>query len=325
MSKIWNNYKNLLEKSKIIDKLVVNDFMGRNQHKIGISTLGLPIFFIKCLPNEDNITVKGYTLDLIDIKYNVLCKLVLDDQSEISDYYTIIALKSGSEYITKYFLEIVHLMVSLLPEMLTVAVLTFNMQNIIELFSSLAIAPLKSIQGLWAELLIIEKSENPSYLLDSWHYSNRDTFDFNDGIDKIEVKSTSMSRRIHRFSADQLLPNQTSKLIIASLLVFQTSKGKSVFDLCKKIEERIHDQRKIFLFRGKVGAILGTSIETATDIFFDYTQACDSCKYYQSIDIPNIKLGCIPSGISNIKFDCDLSSLNHTNSAFIDSDLFKSL
>lgn len=63
-----------------------------------------------------------------------------------------------------------------------------------------------SIQGLWAELFVISIASNPEYLLKAWHSSLNDVYDFNDGIDKIEVKSTSKSHRIHKFSYDQLSP-----------------------------------------------------------------------------------------------------------------------
>lgn len=57
-----------------------------------------------------------------------------------------------------------------------------------------------------------------------------DVYDFNDGIDKIEVKSTSKSHRIHKFSYDQLSPTENTNLIISSIFVIQSGIGKNIFD-----------------------------------------------------------------------------------------------
>ena len=86
----------------------------------------------------------------------------------------------------------------------------------------------KALQGLWAELLVIERSKSPAYLLQSWHVSPNDKFDFNDGIDKIEVKSTRNVRRIHTFSLEQLHPNVNANLLIASVFVIETGHGRTI-------------------------------------------------------------------------------------------------
>ena len=72
--------------------------------------------------------------------------------------------------------------------------LKIEIEKLINLFTKFSKPALKTIQGLWAELLIIEQSKNPDYLIQSWHSSTTDKYDFNDGIDKIEVKSTFKSR-----------------------------------------------------------------------------------------------------------------------------------
>ena len=98
---------------------------------------------------------------------------------------------------------------------------------------------MKTIQGLWAEMLIIEQSKNPEYLIRSWHSSPNSKFDFNDGQNKLEIKSTSQTKRIHSFSYEQTIPNPNSKLLIASIKVIETGVGKSILDLrdniCKKV------------------------------------------------------------------------------------------
>ena len=78
--------------------------------------------------------------------------------------------------------------------------------------------PRKTIQGLWAELFIIERANNPEYLIQSWHSSSEDKFDFNDGQDKIEVKAQQMSVVFIDFPLNNLIQIRTLILLIVSVL-----------------------------------------------------------------------------------------------------------
>jgi UDP-3-O-[3-hydroxymyristoyl] N-acetylglucosamine deacetylase/3-hydroxyacyl-[acyl-carrier-protein] dehydratase len=98
-------------------------------------------------------------------------------------------LKTDIEYLQEYFLKIVFVLLRNLSDKPLLKDLKIEIDKLINLFSKFTKPPLKTIQGLWAELLIIEQSKNPDYLIQSWHNSSSDKYDFNDGIDKIEVKS----------------------------------------------------------------------------------------------------------------------------------------
>lgn len=102
--------------------------------------------------------------------------------------------------------------------------------------------PKKKIQGLWAELLVIEQSTQPETLINAWHSSPSAKYDFTLGRDKIEVKSTSSEERIHKFSFDQLHPSANSRLLIASTIVRESgpaADGLSVKDLYDRIRQRV--------------------------------------------------------------------------------------
>lgn len=306
------------------DNFVIASLPSIKNHKIGITQNGQPIFFIKC----DN-TTKSKTLDtnleFISVQFNRQCQLINKKKKTEEGIYTIILLKTDIEYLQEYFLKIVFVLLNNVSDKPLLKDLKIEINKLINLFSKFTKPPLKTIQGLWAELLIIEQSKNPDYLIQSWHNSTSDKYDFNDGIDKIEVKSTVKSRRIHGFSIEQLTANKNSKLLIASVFTIETGTGTNVSDLIENIETRIKDKILIFRLNQLVALTLGKDFEKSFDVFFDYQFALDSIQLYHSSDIPSIHQNNIPSNIMNVKFDCDLSNIKTLNKKGIKSKLHNSL
>jgi hypothetical protein len=203
-----------------------------------------------------------------------------------------------------------------------------EIQKITELFSRFNRPPRKSIQGIWAELFIIEQSKNPDYLIQSWHSSPEDKFDFNDGQDKIEIKSTAKLSRIHRFSLEQLNPNKNSELLITSIFVIQTGKGMSIFNLIDSICKRVQSLELQLRLNEIVSQTLGNDLEKAFDTYFDYQQALDTIAYFDYKVIPTIFNMDLPNEVSNVHFDCDISNITPIENNFFNSSrssLFKSL
>ncbi|MBB5396701.1 PD-(D/E)XK motif protein [Mucilaginibacter sp. AK015] len=298
---------------------------GLDSHRLGLSASHLPIFFIQCRQTNKDAAQRDYLLDMLSIKFNKPCELIVDQRRHQISNYTIIELKAGSAEIIQYFLDITYLMLSNLPEGFSQKDLSLHIQSLIKLFTSLSSPPLKTLQGLWAELLVIERASNPSLLLSAWHRSNSDKFDFNDGADKIEVKSTSSGRRVHSFSADQLIPNKSSALLIASIFAIETSTGKSILDLSSSIAEKINDPSKIFQLKEKIGIILGSDLERAGEVYFDYRQGIDSCAFFRGEDIPRIHPQHIPVQIRSVRYDCDLTGIRPATPGALKSALFQSL
>lgn len=306
------------------DSFVIASLPSMKNHKIGITQNGQPIFFIKC----DN-TTKSKTLDtnleFISVQFNRQCQLINQNKKTEEGIYTIILLKTDIEYLQEYFLKIVFVLIRNLAEKPLIKDLKIEIDKLINLFSKFTKPPLKTIQGLWAELLIIEQSKNPDYLIQSWHNSSSDKYDFNDGIDKIEVKSTLKSRRIHSFSIEQLTPNKNSQLLIASIFTIETGTGTNVSDLIEKIVNRIKDKNLSFRLNELAALTLGKDFEKSFEVFFDYQFALDSIQFYQSSNIPTIQQNNIPSNIMNVRFDCDLSNLRTLDKRGIKSKLHNSL
>lgn len=320
--KIFQELKN--ESPKNGDSFAIASLPTIKNHKLGISQNGQPMFFIKC---DDNTKAKSLdtNLEFISVLYNRQCQLINKKGKIEEDIYTVISLKSDSDYLQEYFLKIVFVLIKNISEKPLLKDLKIEIEKLINLFAKFSKPALKTIQGLWAELLIIEQSKNPDYLVESWHNSTSDKYDFNDGTDKIEVKSTVKNRRVHSFSLEQLTPNLSSKLIIASIFVIETGTGTTIFDLVESIENKIKDKNLAFRVNEMVAVTLGNDFEESFDIFFDYQFAVDTIQYYNSFDIPTINRTDIPSNITNIRFDCDLTDVKVANKTRTQSKLHNSL
>ena len=292
------------------DNFTIAALPSIKNHKMGISQNGHPMFFIKC----DSNTIIKYldtNLEFISVQFNRHCQLINKKGKTEEGTYSIILLKTDSCSLQEYFIKIVFVLIKNISENPVLSDLKIEIDKLINLFSKFSKPALKTIQGLWAELLVIEQSKNVDYLIQSWHSSISDKYDFNDGIDKIEVKSTTKCRRIHHFSLEQLTVNPKSNLIIASVFASETGKGTSVFDLIQKIESKIIDKNLTFRINEMVAATLGKEFEKSFDIFFDYQFAIATIQYYSSVDIPTIGANYIPSNIINVQFDCDLTDIKN--------------
>ncbi len=293
-------------------------------HKIGVSANGQPIFFIKCEASA-KANLLDSNLEFIAVQFNRECQLSNNQQNVEKGVYTVIYLKTDSIDFQAYFLEVILLVIKKLPAKPTLQELKIEVEKLIELFSKFSRPATKTVQGLWGELFVIAQSKNPAYLIQAWHSSAADKFDFNDGIDKIEVKSTSKTKRIHHFSIEQLNPNPNSELIIASVFVVETGVGESIFDLVKRIEQKIKDRDLSFRMNQIIAQTLGREISKSFEMYFDYHLALDSLQFYESENIPSIALQNVPNEVLNVHFDIDLTNVISIKKVQTKSILHKSL
>lgn len=288
------------------DGYSVSSLPNSEQHKIGISPEGYPMFFVNCNGISGGININ---LELISILFNQSCILTQRNKT-YSGNYTIISLKTDDADIQKYFLDTVFIVIKALPSIVNISHLKKELEKLIQLFSSFTKPPVKTIQGLWAELLVIEQSNDPDYMIRSWHIDSHDKFDFNDGVDKIEVKSTRRESRIHQFSLGQLNPNNSAKLLIASTLITESGIGKSVYDLIDLISIRLTDASLLLRISEVIAQTIGSDYLRASEVYFDYNRAVDSLSFYDYKVIPSIPADSIPISISNVRFDSDLTLIN---------------
>ena len=201
-------------------------------HRVGCSNEGFPMLFVECCDKEK---VSDIKLSLFRVLFNRKCSLAdIDNKTVTEKDFTIIQMISEDNDLIKYFFQVMSIVLKKLPAHPPVGLLKEEIAKVIEIFTLQKNLSRETVKGLWAELIVIERSSNPEYLIKAWHEDPEDRYDFNDSIDKIEVKSTSGDIRAHVFSLEQLWPNDSADLIIASVFAKTTGIGKTVFDLLHK-------------------------------------------------------------------------------------------
>lgn len=313
----------LLDANARNDGFSIHEIPGIPFHKIGISEEKYPMFFIKSEYAGDYFL--DQSLEIISVQFNKECNLYSENVLKEKGFYTVIILKSSIPEIQKYFIDILYLLIKKIPAIPTLKNIREELKSLVELFRCFSKPPLKTIQGIWAEMLIIERSIDPDYLVNSWHSSILSKFDFNDGVDRIEVKSTIRDRRVHRFSISQLASSSSSNTIVASVLTSETGIGLSIFDLRERIFTALKSKDLISKIDDILSKTLGKDIEKAIDYFFDYNSAIDFIRFYNIINIPTIDSSAVPQQISSVKFDCDLTEIEPLKISDVKSKLFESL
>lgn len=320
-----------LAKNPIEDKNFAVIPILDTHHKLGISKEGYPKFFV--CTNETASTTPNTTLDILSVEYNLSCTFVDDNDTKTPHHYTVITLLSVDRTLQEDFVDIVIMMFGRMSEIPSKREIAIEMENLISIFSAMTCPPRKKIQGLWTELLVIERSYMPETLIKAWHESPTAKYDFTMGRDKVEVKSTSSETRIHHFSLDQLCPSTHSRVVVASAIVRESAQSKdglSVRDLYDKICNRVNSVDARIHMMKVIAETIGTEMHRLNEICFDYVEACDSLRYYDSNDVPRVDKDGIHPGVTGVGFNSDLSGVQDIQSPESDfkrgeSPLYKSL
>lgn len=179
--------------------------------------------------------------------------------------------------------------------------------DLFELFRSLSRRTAPSVQGIWAETLLVAKSSDPALLVAAWHSAGTDLHDFVADGAHLEVKSTSRGLREHELSLEQLehAPEQTT---IASLLVEEDPMGATVFDLLDELRPRLPTFEMRRRAEGIVAKALGDGWLDAEEIRFSVAGALETLRLYPAGAIPRPE-GPVPATVSGVRFRVDLSGV----------------
>lgn len=300
-------------------------------HKLGVSNEGFPMFFV--VTNDTPFITQNIERKFLSVEYDMPCTVIENGESNQNNHYSIITLRALDSSLQSYFINIFIMMLHKIAENPSKRELSIEVENLITIFLALSQPPQKKVQGLWAELLVIEQSLHPETLITAWHGQPDAKYDFTMGRDKIEVKSTSGEERIHHFALDQLNPSPNSRLLIASVIVRESahsSSGLSVLDLFDRICTRVTSNNVRLRLYSIMAETIGNDIGKLNSIYFDYTEASDTLAFYDAVDVPHIGKDTIPPFISDVKFASNLTHLidiKNSESPFIlsGSPLFKSL
>lgn len=160
--------------------------------------------------------------------------------------------------------------------------------------------------GVYGELLfVLFGSENGiEHLLTKYHSNFFSKHDLElDRKNRIEIKSTVGSKRIHHFSHDQLVRKDIN-VFVGSILLEESSEGTSLFELFDKVLE-LSDDPKITLWLGQLKGFCGVSNQNP-GVKFSLDKAKQEIKLFKADELPHLDIG-ETNGVTNISYDVDCS------------------
>ena len=298
-------------------------------HKLSCSEEGYPKFFVET--SDHSTMMHNLNAELLCVEYDVPCNIIEGEQVVDNLRYTIITLLSTEETLQRMFLDVFLMMLRSIPPKPSNPLIASKIETLLSIFAKLKKKPIHLLQGLWAELLVIEQSKDPLTTAQAWHSLPDSKYDFTMGRDKIEVKSTMSEQRIHRFSNAQLNPLGNSRLLVASVIVRESAKdqnGLSVFDLYDSIALKINsDTVKMHVYE-VIADTLGNDYNNGRKKYFDYSEACASLAFFEHTDVPKIDPSAIPMLVTEVKFNSNLNNLSDIREKGFDrgdSSLFNAL
>ncbi len=277
--------------------------------RIAVDFEGNPIILLSVSNAVKNIALKNFRLKYLQLEQNIECKISEYGKSSFQTF-TVITFTSTDRNLQEYFLRISETLIKTLNNKPTQQQVIESLNKFVEVFRALTDTPTNTVQGLWAELFLIDNSANTKTFLNYWHNIPEEKFDFNSGIEKIEVKSNSNFERIHTFSSEQLNPPAGTQVLIASIFVRQNNGGRNIQQLVDSITTKVQNDIDLTdKLNNIVCKTLGNSLEQSIKIKFDFNIAKDSLLFYRHQDISKIEEIHIPNKVSEVRYKSDLTNL----------------
>ncbi len=263
----------------------------------------------------------------VTVSFGTECRVTRSDGLVEAGRFTLIQCLGDDTVLHGYFLRVAGAMLGAVGDDPAGQDVADAVANLVELFRAMTQPPAKSVQGLWAELLLVAKAGDPVRLTGAWHLLPEERFDFGSADQRIEVKSTALRSRRHHFGLEQLRPNQPADVLVASLYVERAETGASVCELANLVRTRMAAHPDMVLHVDRViGLTLGSDWRQGLEDRFDTQLAEKSLAFYRATDIPCIP-GPLPPSVSDVRFMADLTDVPPVSSEWCRAEggLFRSV
>lgn len=287
-----------------------------------------PVIVLKSSQKFSNSKISDRSYDLLEIFHHQNREIKSGKKKE-KIYCSIIVCNSKDIEIQTLFLDVLLPIINKLEFPLNPKVLNILSEKLIQLFKNIKNPPLKSVQGLWAELFLISESKDKKEMINCWHDDKNDRYDFKSKSNFIEVKSTLSDERKHVFSLSQTKLKINEIVLIASLMLEKDENGISVEDLISEINKELKnniDLKEELIFQ--VRSTLGSKWNESRKVCFAKESAKLNLKFYDLKDIPKLDHSVEKiKGVSQVKFTSNLDVCKEINSNKFKkkSKLFKSV
>ena len=152
-------------------------------------------------------------LENLAVLFDLRCQISSPGAPTQTGTFTVLKCVAADIVVRSYFLSLLSGISGAIGRTNERSKIAAVIEDLVELFRALGATPKKEIQGLWGELLIIHEAKDPVALAGAWRSQTGDCYDFNKGMERIEVKTTSQKPRRYHFSLDQLCPPTATRLL----------------------------------------------------------------------------------------------------------------
>lgn len=281
--------------------------VGQHGHRIGKDPDGSPLILLMVEP-ERGARTPDIRLENLQVLHDVTCRVWSTSARTATAQFTVVRCSSPVEDVRQYFLHVMEPFLALLGRNPTPRIVSQMVDHLVEVFRALASPPRGSVQGLWAELLVIVYSSDPLLAVQSWHGTPEETFDFATKSQRVEVKSCSGGERRHTFSLEQLRFPPLTAGFVASVLAQRAGGGTSVAGLADRARALVAGHPELMARIDKTVALtLGESSTSGLGQAFNEDHALSSLRFFDATTIP--RPGDIPASITRVQFEVDLSDL----------------
>lgn len=273
---------------------------------LGKDAGGLPLVIVKATPE----TPMPSALVLRNFRFDPYVECVIEERPLRRRHKiqaSVIRLTTPEPELRLYFLHTISVLLVSLPSPARVTDVAHAIGRLAEIFKALALPSATSLQGLWAEMLLLRHAKSIDYAVRAWHPTRRSLFDFDSSEIALDVKSSVSGIRKHRFKLAQLRPPSRRAVYIFSVLLTQSHSAPSIPDLWHAIERRLVKQPQLL---ARVAEVIAQSAGAdwihAKDVRFEESSALRSLLVFNADVVPRVQDPSTPD-VTDIEFVSDLS------------------
>lgn len=239
----------------------------------------------------------------VSVRNHAEC-IVRDGDDEERGNFGIVECLTKDPDVLRTFLELIGWM---MPSegLLDLAAARDIFHRVVQLLREPTRAARTSELGLWGELFVLSRAEDPATLARAWHATPRERWDFVAGHLRVDVKTSSGSRR-HHFSYEQLDVPDTVQMVVASLLTTASPTGPSIAELLREVSNQVPSPLRESMIEVAIRS-LGDNWAEGSLARFDPDLAAASLRFFDSTEVPSVDTP--PVELSEVRFVADLSDV----------------
>jgi hypothetical protein len=172
----------------------------------------------------------------------------------------------------------------------------------------------QGVTGLIGELLVIMRAPDKVKAVEAWHSHIDAAFDFSWNSNRLEVKATKTSERVHNFSSNQVPGPDGISLQVASVKIHTTEIGQTLGDLVEYVISDLPED-----LATKVTEICTETVKvpifSVLEPVFDYPVSLETVQFYRGSEVPAPEM---VADVRSMKWEASLENTTPVEPIFPD-------